>query len=324
MRNSLETRIGIFVALIALAAVVILEMVGGVRFTRGYHLNALFNAVQELKVGDHVKMAGVEIGRVEKIGIDHTNNKVIVVMKVRRDASVRTDSVATVQFAGLLGQNYISINFGSPGANELADGQYVKTEEQPDLGSLMTKLDNVASGVENLTKSFSGDKIDNLLGPLINVLQDNRDPIHVTMTNLQFITTQIAQGEGTVGLLIKDPTLYNSALATVTNLQDAGSEAKQTLADARAILADARAGQGTVGKLLKDETLYNETTVAMTNFKEILQKLNQGQGSVGKLINDQEFYRNAKLTLQKIDKATEGLEDQGPLSILGIVVNNLF
>jgi phospholipid/cholesterol/gamma-HCH transport system substrate-binding protein len=83
------------------------------------------------------------------------------------------------------------------------------------------------------------------------------------------------------------------------------------------------AGQGTVGKLVKDPTLYNETATAMTQAKEILQKVNQGQGSVGKLINDQEFYKNAKLTLQKLDKATEGLEDQGPLSVLGIAVNSL-
>ncbi|MBC8095443.1 MAG: hypothetical protein H7Y43_06500 [Akkermansiaceae bacterium] len=62
----------------------------------------------------------------------------------------------------------------------------------------------------------------------------------------------------------------------------------------------------------------------MTNLKEILEKINQGKGSVGKLVNDQEFYRNAKLTLQKLDKATEGLEDQGPLSVLGIAVNSLF
>ncbi|HLX72149.1 MAG TPA: MCE family protein, partial [Verrucomicrobiae bacterium] len=83
------------------------------------------------------------------------------------------------------------------------------------------------------------------------------------------------------------------------------------------------AGQGTAGKFVKDDKLYNDTTAAMTNLKEILQKINQGQGSVGKLVNDQEFYRNAKLTLQKLDKATEGLEDQGPLSVLGIAVNSL-
>ena len=37
-----------------------------------------------------------------------------------------------------------------------------------------------------------------------------------------------------------------------------------------------------------------------------------------------EFYKNAKMSLQKLDKATEGLEDQGPLSVMGILVNNLF
>ncbi len=34
--------------------------------------------------------------------------------------------------------------------------------------------------------------------------------------------------------------------------------------------------------------------------------------------------KNVKMTLQKVDKATEGLEDQGPLSVLGTAVNSLF
>ena len=62
----------------------------------------------------------------------------------------------------------------------------------------------------------------------------------------------------------------------------------------------------------------------MTQIKEIAEKINQGQGTIGKLINEQDFYKNAKITLQKVDKATEGLEDQGPLSVLGILVNKLF
>ena len=78
------------------------------------------------------------------------------------------------------------------------------------------------------------------------------------------------------------------------------------------------------GKLVKDETLYRETTASMTNLREILQKVNQGQGTVGKLVNDQEFYRNAKLSLQKLDKATDSLEDQGPLSVVGTMVQYLF
>jgi phospholipid/cholesterol/gamma-HCH transport system substrate-binding protein len=79
-----------------------------------------------------------------------------------------------------------------------------------------------------------------------------------------------------------------------------------------------------MGKLLHDDKLYQETAASMTNLREILQKINQGQGTVGKVVNDQELYKNAKLTLQKLDQATEGLEDQGPLSVLGTIFGKLF
>jgi phospholipid/cholesterol/gamma-HCH transport system substrate-binding protein len=49
--------------------------------------------------------------------------------------------------------------------------------------------------------------------------------------------------------------------------------------------------------------------------------VNQGQGTVGKLVNDQDFYKNAKLSLQKLDKAADSLEDTGPLSVIGIMAN---
>ena len=67
MKNTLETRLGLFVALVMLAAFFVLVILGGVEnFQRGLHLKARFNSVGELKVGDRVKLAGVEIGKVEK------------------------------------------------------------------------------------------------------------------------------------------------------------------------------------------------------------------------------------------------------------------
>jgi phospholipid/cholesterol/gamma-HCH transport system substrate-binding protein len=48
------------------------------------------------------------------------------------------------------------------------------------------------------------------------------------------------------------------------------------------------------------------------------------KGTFGKLINDDSFLKIAKLSLQKLDKATDGLEDQGPLSILGLAIGSLF
>lgn len=323
MKNTLETRLGLFTALIVIATVLILETLGSFdNFKRGKHLYAQFDSAQELKVGDRVKMAGVEVGRVEEILL--TESKVQVKMRVNANAPVKIDSTATIRFAGLLGQNFVSLDFGSPTEKNAEDNSHLPTTEQANLNTIMQRLDNVAVGVENLTKSFSGDKIDNILGPLTDFFKQNNPQISSTFSNINKIGTQIAEGRGTIGKLIMAETLYDNSLATVSNLDSASAEMRNTFADARAALADARAGRGTVGKLLTDETLYKETTDSMTNLKEILQKVNRGDGSVGMLVNEKDFYNNMKLTMQKLDKATESLEDQGPISVLGTLFQTFY
>jgi len=316
MKNSLETKLGIFVVLVIFAAFFIVETLGSVDLFRGgYHVNALFNTAQDLKPGNSVKMAGVEIGRVEKIAL--ADGKVNVTMKIRPDAVVKTDSKAMIKFVGLMGQNFVSLNFGSADAPRAVEGALLETEEEPDLNAIMAKLDNATTGIENLTKSFTPDTINNLLGPLTDFFKQNSGHIGGAISNIETISGQIASGQGTVGKLIYDQSLYNSAMDTVSNLQD-------TVVSARQMINSVTNGQGTLGKLMTDETLYNATTASMTNLNLILQKINQGQGTVGKLVNDQEFYKNAKLSLQKLDKAADGLEDTGPLSVIGIMANNLF
>ncbi len=330
MKNSLETRLGLFFALALLALIIVFELIGGFGALRpGLPVRARFDTVQELKVGDPVKMAGVAIGRVD--GIELVDNKVEVRMKLTSPALVRTDSKAAVRFVGLLGQNYIAIEFGTSAAPAVTADTVLETLEQADLNSLMVKLESVAGGVENLTKSFTGDSINNLLGPMTDFIRENRPRLSAILSNAETISAQVARGEGTVGKLIMEDELYVSALSTVTNLNAvrddlklALDDARQTLAGARSVVDSVNADQGTFGRLLKDETLYTETTTAMTNLREIMQKINRGEGSVGKLVNDEALYRNAKLTLQKLEKTTESLEDQGPLSILGIAVGSLF
>jgi phospholipid/cholesterol/gamma-HCH transport system substrate-binding protein len=323
MKNTLETRLGMFVLLAMISAFLIMETLGTKDiFKPGYNLRAQFGNISELKKDDPVKMAGVPVGHVEKIAL--VENKVELTLRLDKEAPVKTDSKATIKFAGLMGANYVSIDFGTPSAPRMAADQLLQTVEQPDISQLLAKLDDVATGVQNITKTFTGDKIDNLLGPFTDFMKQNNPRLSAIIANFQGVSAQIAQGKGTVGKLIYDDALYNSAMATVTNLQETAGDARQTIAKAQTIIDQVNAGQGTVGKLLKDDALYKETTASMTNLKEILQKINRGQGSVGKLVNDQEFYNNAKLTLQKLDKATEGLEDQGPLSVVGTMVQTLF
>jgi phospholipid/cholesterol/gamma-HCH transport system substrate-binding protein len=377
MKNtSLETKLGMFVALVVVAALVLLEIAGGTDFfKKGYRIHGLFNTAQELKVGDPVKMAGVPVGKVEKIGFDQ--GRVKVTLKLNQGTDVKTDARATIRFAGLLGQNFVSINLGTPAAPELKDGDVIQTTEQPDLAAIMQKLEGAVGGVEKLASTFSGDQLNNMLGPLTSIMKDNQTNISKFLGDLPKITGQINSGEGNLGKLLKDEALYTNTVATMQSLNrtvadaqgllaeakgaigdlkgtfsDARgfiTEAKSSLGDVKLAMGDARktlvsatetmgtaksilsgmqadlqAGKGSLGKLLKDEALYNETTLAMTNLREIMQKINKGQGSVGRFVNDESLFKNAKMTLQKLDKATEGLEDQGPLNVLGIAVNSLF
>lgn len=330
MKNTLETRLGVFFALALLAALLILELIGGADFFKGgYRVHALFNNIQDLKEGAAVKMAGVPIGRVETI--DLTEGKVKVTMKINRGKTIHTDSKAVIKFTGLLSENFVSIDFGTATSPKLEADQTITTAEQPDLSSLMAKLEGVAEGIQGMTKNFSGDSFQNLLGPFTDFLKENNPRFTAILGNLQNISSQIADGKGAVGKMINDPALYNSALTTVSNLESTSADLRGLITQARGavdqatnMISQINAGQGTLGKLMYDEKLYTETATAMVNLKEILQKVNRGEGSAGKLVNDDSLIKNAKLTLQKLDVATEGLEDQGPLSVLGMAIGRLF
>ena len=333
MKNTIETRLGIFFALALVASVIILEMVGVADFFKtGYRVHANFNTAQELKKGDLVKMAGVEIGHVEEIRLEAA--KAHVTMKIRgkpEETDIRTDSRAVIKFTGLMGQNFVSIEGGTTNATLALHGAVLTPSEQPDLSTLMTKLEGVATGIQGLTESFKLENLTPMFGPITDFVKQNSGPLTAVIGNMKVFSDQIATGKGTVGKLIMDEAFYNSSFATITNFQSASANVNGFIGDAQSMIGQARkiidtieAGQGTLGKLTKDEALYKETATAMSNLREILEKINKGQGSIGKLLNDDSFLKNAKLSLQKLDKATEGLEDQGPLSVLGIAINHLF
>ena len=330
MKSSLETRLGMFFAVVVIAAFILFELLGGgAVFKRGVDYRAQFSSAKDLKVGDPVKLAGVPVGRVRSVAV--AGNRVEVTLQVDRGTPIRTDTTAAIQFTGLMGQNFVSLSFGSDAAPLAVPGALLQSREQADLADLMTRLDSVASGVEGLTKSFSGEEISKLFGPLTDFVKQNQSNITEIVQNMQVVTSDMAGGRGTFGKLVRDDTLYREAVNAVTNISAGVGDLKPLTEDARGMMTDLRKvvtrvekGDGTIGKLMTDETLYNETSGAMTNFKQIMEKINQGKGSVGELVNDNAFLKNIKLTLQKVDKATESLEDTGPLSVVGTVVGTLF
>jgi phospholipid/cholesterol/gamma-HCH transport system substrate-binding protein len=332
MKSTLETRLGLFFALAFVVAVVVLEMIGALDLFRpGILITSSFKTVHELKKGDQVKLAGVEVGRVEEINL--LNNEAVVQMKIHRKfvEQIRTDSKAVVKFSGLMGQNFVSIEGGSPDSPVVETGNSLTAADQPDLAALMSKLKDVADSIDGMAKGFSPENFSTMLGPLTDFVKRNSLPLSQAISNIQVVSDRVVQGQGTVGRLINDDAFYHSASLTMANLQVASGDLKGLMRQTETLLAkaggtidDLKAGKGTLGLLATDDQFYREATGAMTNLNQVLGKINQGQGSVGKMVNDESLLKNLKMSLQKLDKATDSLEDQGPLSVLGIAISTLF
>lgn len=330
MKNSLETRLGIFFVLAMFAAVLLLETIGGARlFRRGEEVYTHFDTVKELKVGDPVRMAGVRVGSVAAFTL--TNGQVRVALQLDKNHQVRTDSKATILFTSLLGQNYLNVDFGSPSAAPAGPGTVLAAEEQPDFNQLLAKLNSVAEGVEEVTRTFSGESMQGMLGPIGDFVRDNSGKLGRIFDNVDEITAQVASGNGTLGKIINDDALYTEALGTFEKLGSSAGEIQGLVTNANDVINMAKGavqnvkdGKGTLGLLTTDETLYRETTTAMTNLREIMEKVNTGQGTLGKIVNDENFLSTLKLTLQKVEKATDSIEDQGPLSVIGLAAGSLF
>ena len=85
-------------------------------FTSTYRLKAQFATVVGLDSGAEVRVGGVHSGTVR--GIELPNNpagKITVLMDLQRSTHdiIKQDSVAAIETEGLLGNEYVSISFGS-------------------------------------------------------------------------------------------------------------------------------------------------------------------------------------------------------------------
>ena len=140
-KGSIETAVGIFV-IIGIACVGYLtvklgqmELLGG----NYYPVYASFQSVSGLKAGAQVEMAGVPIGRVESISLDHERQEARVELKIEKGIELSDDVIASVKTSGLIGDKYIMLTPGS-GMAMLAPGEkIVETESAIDIEALISK-----------------------------------------------------------------------------------------------------------------------------------------------------------------------------------------
>ncbi len=318
MKNvGMETRVGIFVVLGILTLTYFTVRVGRISVREdGYRLYTHVQTAAGLEKNASIRVAGVEVGRVESIGLDRFKAK--IAMQMKKAVQIPGGSKLFVRSIGLLGEKYVEIIPGEGPAIIAADGEIEEGGPSVDIDRVLVQLSSIGGDIKSVTQSLSktlgGEKGEQAIQEIVTGARE-------TMTNLKGITQTIQKGEGTLGKLVKDESLYREVKDTVASLnqvtQTIGKgegtlgrlvkdeslyvEAKETLSSLNKIAKSIESGEGTLGKLAKDETLYERTKEAMEEARSTFATLNQvagsiekGEGTLGKLVKDDSLYEQTK------------------------------
>ena len=140
-QSNIELSVGAFV-LLGIAAIVWFAVEAGAGVAIGgstYEVNARFTNIGGLKSGSQVFIAGVPVGRVEKIDLD-AQYVAIVHLNLQQQVHVPSDTIASIKTSGLIGDKYIALAPGADSKNLPPGGTITDTESAMDLESIISRF----------------------------------------------------------------------------------------------------------------------------------------------------------------------------------------
>ena len=294
----------ILVALALLTAIVFLmTSSSGGMFARRIELRCYFPNAGGLKDGAVVTLEGVTIGNVTQLRVipRRNPNPVEVTMQVGEKYAydLHTDSLASIQAAGVLGDSFVDIDSTHATGPRVSNGAELQQSGSPTIQSVINtsqvsieEINVLIHKIETLTDTLNSSR--GTVGALIND-PSLRKNIASIAANLQTVTQGLADGKGSLGKFINDDTFYTKLSSTVDQLNQ--------------VTSDLNAGKGSAGKLLKDDTFYNNLNSSVSNLNQVLASVNAGQGTFGKLAKDPEFARKLDDSITNLDNLLKGINE---------------
>jgi len=177
-RTKLELKVGVFVFIgLVILSVFILSIGGFKTWSSGYKIDFVFGFVNGVKMGAPVRFAGVDVGHVKgiKFFMDPQEKKIKVKITgwVKKSTKIPIDSAIWVNTLGLLGEKYIEIMPGKDYSKFLGANQNIKGNDPMAMQEIGEMAKKIASDID-----------------------------------AAFV--QINSGEGTIGKLIYDDSIYNN------------------------------------------------------------------------------------------------------------------
>jgi len=289
-------------ACVTLAVLIFLMSGTAGLFTPKIVLKSYFDNASGLRDGAPVRLDGVDVGNVTAIRVVSGKplTPVEVTMKVNTKYSfeLRKDSLTSLSTAGVLGETYIDIDSSTAKGPSAQNGDTLATRDHPDFNDVVRSSQSTLQNMDALLK-----RTDRILafvesgqGSIGKLIYDPSlyDRFNSTVSEFKGIVDEIKNGQGSIGQLIASDEAYHKAVAAVDKLN--------------AIIDELQQGKGSAGKFLKDPTLYNNANDTIANVKKLTEDINAGKGAIGKLARDQEFADKLQNTMNKVSTLTDRLD----------------
>jgi phospholipid/cholesterol/gamma-HCH transport system substrate-binding protein len=222
---------------------------------------------------------------------------------------IRTDSMAVLKSAGVLGDNVIDIIPGTNAGKPIRDGDSIPSVAQKSVGDIINAaqtavghLNVIAADIRDMTGNMKAGK-----GSAGKFLYDESFYINLdsAVRSAESLMQEVKSGKGTMGQLVSDPVLYKNANETIAQLRSISDQVENQL----------RSGRGSIGKLLKDDKLYNDASSLLARLDQtsgrlenVVAKIERGEGTVGRLINDEKIFADARGTIERLNHIMARLE----------------
>ena len=256
MINS-ETKVGA-VTLLGLALLVgIAVFYGVIRVGEaGYPLHVDFDRVDGLKIGGQVRYAGVDVGRVVKIGMTD-NGKARATVRIWSGNSIPAGSVFGIGSDGLLGEKFVNISPPDQRDQFLPPDTVVEGAPPQGLETFISTADRLFTRMDKLVTSLEevfGDpnvkgsmkdtarNIDQLTAALSRMAVNNEQNINAIARNLAAMSTSLRSVAGRVDKMAaavdNDGKTVKDLKDTLTNLRSASARIEKMAAALEPVATD--------------------------------------------------------------------------------------
>src|SRR2546423_1162508 len=276
----------ILVALTILAIAILRLGQSGNLFGKRYHLVSFVGNVSGLRIGGPVTIAGQLAGSIDDIRFlppdaDTAHNlKIVLQVNQRLESQVRKDSRAKIKTQGLLGDKVLDISVGTPRFAPLHEGDTLLIAPAVDYEAVVQQASGIMGQVADVTRDLKRvtDQINRGQGTLGQLLTNRTlyDQLNATLDRTSALMARLENPRGTIGRLLDDPTLYYSLNRAVSS--------------ADSIITGMNRSNGTLAKLLKDDTLYVHLVNVVTRADSLVRVMAGGNGTMQKLFTDQQLY----------------------------------